>query len=164
MATRTAPTVDGTPLFKMVSFGWMDYTGDKTSSTVPFAPDATAAEIEAVAAVLQAASNATLYRVQVTDDYDSVALKSNATEAVWENVADVVVIHYKNPTTRADFRLNIPSPINAMFIEGTDNVDTADTAFTNVLAAFAAGIPTGFSPVTARFSKHRDINQATPIG
>jgi hypothetical protein len=142
----------------------MDYTGDKWSGSVPFAPDATAAEIEAVAAVLQAGSNATLYRVQVTDDYDSIAIKSNAIEDVYENVKDQLVIHYKNPTTRADFRLNVPSPLDTFFVEGTDNVDTEAVLFTNITAAFAAGIPSGFSPVTVRFSKHRDINQSTPIG
>lgn len=162
--TRTAPTVDGTPLFKLVSFGWMDYTGDRWSGMIPFAPDATAVEIEAVANVLQAASNATLHTVQVTDDYSSVPLKSQASEAVWENVKDQVVIHYKNPTTRADFRINIPSPGNLMFIEGTDDIDTADVLFTNITAAFAAGAPAGFVPVTVRFSKHRDVNQSTPIG
>jgi len=164
MATRTAPTVDGTPLFKLVSFSWMDYTGDKWSGMLPFAPDATAAEIEAVAATLQAGSNATLYRIQVTDDYDSIAIKSNAVEDVWENVKDQLVIHYKNPTTRADFRVNVPSPIDTMFVDGTDNPDTAQVTFTNILAAVAAGIPAGFSPVTVRFSKHRDINASTPIG
>lgn len=164
MATRTAPTVDGTPLFKLASFSWMDYTGDKWSGMIPFAPDATAAEIEAVAATLQAASNATLYRVQVTDDYDSIAIKSNAVEDVWENAKDQVVVHYKNPTTRADFRVNVPAPIDTMFVEGTDNVDTAQVTFTNVLAAVAAAVPTGFSPVTVRFSKNRDINQSQPIG
>lgn len=164
MATRTAPTVDGTPLFKLVSFSWMDYTGDKWSGMIPFAPDATAAEIEAVAATMQAGSNATLYRVQVTDDYDSIAIKSNAVEDVYENVKDQLVIHYKNPTTRADFRVNIPSPLDTHFVEGTDNIDTAAVIFTNILAAVAAGTPAGFSPVTVRFSKHRDINASTPIG
>lgn len=164
MATRTAPTVDGTPLFKLVSFRWMDYTGDKWSQSIPFAPDATAAEIEAVAVVLQAASNATMYGIQVTDDYDSTAIKSNAVEATWENAKDQLVIHYKNVTTRADFRLNVPSVKNELFIEGTDNPDLADVAFTNLLAAFAATVPAGFAPVTVRFSKHRDINQSTPIG
>ena len=164
MGTRTAPTVDGTPLFKLVSFSWMDYTGDKWTGTIPFAPDATPVEIEAIAVVYQAASNASLYRIQVSDDYDSVAIKTNAVEAVWENADDQVVIHYKNPTTRADFRLNVPSPKEAMFIDGTDDIDTADALFTNLLAAVAAALPSGFLPVTARFSKHRDINQATPIG
>jgi len=162
--TRSAGTVDGTPLFKMVSFKWIDYQGDRATTTVPFAPDATAAEIEAVAAVLQAGSNASLWGIDVADNYDGAMLRSNALEAVRESADDYIVIHYKNATTRSDFRLSLPAPLGTFFVEGTETPDPAAVVLTNILAGFAAGLPSGFVPTTVRLSEHREINETVLIG
>jgi hypothetical protein len=163
--TRSAPTIDGSPDFLLVQFRWMDYVGDKYAMSLTCSgTTATPAEIEALAVAFQAASNATLYEVNVTQQYSSIPLKSNALEEVWNDAEDVVVIHYKNPTTRADAYANFPAPLDDIFIEGTEQVDTADALFTAILAAVSAVLPTGFNPATVRFSKHREINQAEPIG
>lgn len=162
--TRSAPTVDGTPLFKLVSFAFVDYQGDRNTLTMPFAPDATAAEIEAIAAVLQASSNASLWSVQVSDDYSGAMLRSNAVEEPRESADDFIVIHYKNATTRADFRLSLPAPVDEFFTEGTETPNPAAVVLTNLLAAVAPALPAGFNPTTVRFSEHREINQTVLIG
>lgn len=163
--TRTAPDVDGSPDFLQLSFSWIDYVGDRyTCSFLASGTAATPAEIEALGDVLQAASNASLWRIQVIQDYQGQMLKSNALEEVWNDAEDVAVIHYKNPTTRADLYVNFPAPLDDMFVEGTEQVDTADVLFTNILAAVAAVVPTGFNPATVRFSKHREVNQSELIG
>jgi hypothetical protein len=163
--TRTAPPVDGSPDFLNLSFSWIDYVGDRyTCSFLGSGTTATPAEIEALADAFQDASNASLWRVQVIQDYSGAMLKSNALEEVWNDAEDVVVIHYKNLTTKADLYANFPAPLDDMFIEGTEQVDTADALFTAILAAIAAVLPTGFTPATVRFSKHREINQAELIG
>lgn len=163
--TRSAPTVDGTPDFLELQFSWIDYVGDRYAMTMlASGTTATPAEIETLSDALQAASNASLWRVRVTQDYQGQMLKSNALEEVWNDAEDVVVIHYKNPTTRASEYVNFPAPLDDIFIEGTEQVDTADALFTDILAAVAAVLPTGFNPATVRFSKHREINQAELIG
>lgn len=163
--TRSAPIVDGSPDFLLTQFRWIDYVGDKYAmSLLMSGTTATPAEIETLADAFQAASNASLWEINVTQQYSSVPLKSNALEEVWNDAEDVVVIHYKNPTTRADLYANFPAPLDDIFVEGTEQVDTADTLFTDILAAIAAVLPSGFSPLTVRFSKHREINDAELIG
>lgn len=163
--TRSAGTVDGTPDFLEVSFQWIDYVGDRyTCSFIASGTTATPAEIEALAADMQAISNASLWNVRVTQDYRGAMLKSNALEEVWNDAEDVMVIHYKNLTSRADLYVNVPAPLDDIFVEGTEQVDTAHADFTALLASVAAILPTGFNPATVRFSKHREVNQAELIG
>lgn len=163
--TRTAPAVNGTPAFLNISLSWIDYVGDRyTCSFLGHGTTATPAEIEALAALFQGLSNASLWRVQVSQDYAGAMLKSNALEEVWNDAEDVVVLHYKNLTTRADMYINFPAPLDDIFVEGTEQVDTANTDFTDLLAGIAAVLPAGFTPATVRFSKHREMNQAELIG
>ncbi|MCI0554989.1 MAG: hypothetical protein L0287_28915 [Anaerolineae bacterium] len=163
--TRSAPTINGTPDFLQLQFRWIDYVGDKYAmSLLASGTTATPAEIEALAVAFQAASNASLWEVNVTQNYSSVPLKSNALEEVWNDAEDVVVIHYKNPSTQASSYANFPAPLDDIFVEGSEQVDTANALFTGILAAIAAVLPTGFSPLTVRFSKHREINDAELIG
>lgn len=162
--TRTAPTIDGAPNFKMLSVSYYDVGDDEKTITVPIDAEATAAEIETVIDGLVPASNATIWRVQVTEDYTGAKLISNAVNAVQNTVQDVINVHYKNPTTRADFRLVLPAPLHTMLVANTEKVDTTDALFTGVLAAFAPVVPAGFAPTTARYSQHREGNESTPIG
>lgn len=163
--TRTAQTVDGSPDYLEITFQWVDYVGDRfTCSFIASGTAATPAEIEGLAADMQAISNASLWNIRVVQDYRGQMLKSNALEEVWNDAEDVMVVHYKNLATRADLYVNVPAPIDDIFVEGTEQVDTADTAFTDLLSTIAAVLPTGFNPATVRFSKHREINQSELIG
>lgn len=156
--TRTAPTVDGSPSYINASFVWYDYTGDQRTDTYQFDGDSTNAEIEALAAALQAASNATLWRIKKSDTYNSVGDPSNALEEVWENAKDNIVLLAKNAANNSqDFY--IPSPINDMFIEGTESIDPTDTTLNAVLTAIAP-MQAGYGFVSARFTHRRQIGTA----
>jgi hypothetical protein len=153
--TRTAPTVDGSVTFKVVSLTWYDYTGEQRTDSYQFDADATNVEIEAFVAAMQAASNATLWRVQVRDTYNSVGDSSNAVEDVWEEASANVVLLAKDTGNNAiDFY--IPAPLNAMFIEGTEQIDPTNATLAAVLAAVLP-MKSGFSFVSARFTSRRDI-------
>lgn len=161
--TRTAPTVDGTGFtFIKVSLRWMDYTGDVRTDSYQFDPAATPALIEAFAAASQAASNATLYAVIVGDVYTSVPDAQNALEEVWENVTDNLVLQSKNPVGDS-IRGYVPSPINDMFIENTDDIDPSDATLIAYITAFVALLPAGYDVVGARFTSRRQINQQIKI-
>lgn len=153
--TRTAPTVDGTPDYKIVSLTWYDYTGEQRTDSYQFDADATAAEVEAFADAMQAVSNATLWRVSVSDTYNSVGDSSNALEQVWEDIKTNVAVLAKDSLNNSQ-NIFIPSPINAMFIEGTEELDPTNVAFAAVLTAYLA-MKTGYSVVSARFSQRRSI-------
>jgi hypothetical protein len=159
--TRTAPQVDLVPsviTFKTVSLRWTDYTSDVRTDTYQLAATATSAQIENLADALQAASNASLYEIKISEHYSSVPDNDNALEEVWENVTDNLVIQAKKPTNES-IRVFVPSPVNSMFIETTDAIDPTSVVLGAVLTAFDAVIDIDYEYVGARFTSRRQINQ-----
>lgn len=153
--TRTAPTVDGTPLYKVVSLTWYDYTGEQRTDSYQVDADSTAAEIEAFVAAMQAMSNATLWRVQVSDSYNSVGDSSNAVEEVWEEASANLVFLAKTALNDSQ-NIFVPAPINAAFVEGTEELDPTYAPLATLLAAWLA-MKTNYSVVSGRFTSRRDI-------
>lgn len=154
--TRTAPTVNGTPNWKVVSVTVYDHTGEQRTDSYYMDADSTNVEIEAFVAALQLVTNATIWKVAVSDLYNSVGDSGNALEEVWEDADTNVVLLAKSPTVINGQDFYIPSPINAMFVEGTNEIDPSNAA----LAAFLATIlpmRAGYSFVSARLSSRRDI-------
>jgi len=162
--TRTAPDITGTPAFIFLSMSFFGAGNEEVTVTFPFAGDATNAELEAVADVMQAGSNASMWQATVSRKFTGAKLVTNALNDVYPSVQDNVLITYKNPTTRNSERLYIPAPLESFIVAGTENVDTSAPVFTNILAAVAAALPSGYAPTTTRFTEHREVNEAQPIG
>lgn len=159
--TRTAPTVSGTPTYKVVSLTWYDYTGEQRTDSYQLDADSTAVEIEAFVEAMQAMSNATLWRVNVSDSYNSVGDSSNALEQVWEDVETNMVFLAKT-ALNVSANLFVPSPINAAFIEGTEEIDPTNAALATLLAAWLP-MRAGFSVVSGRFTQRRSIGTKVVI-
>lgn len=155
MATRTAPTVNGTPTFKRVSVTLYDYTGEQRTDSYMLDAAATDVQIEAFVAALQAVTNGTIWRVIVGDVYNSVGDPSNADEVVWEEASANVVLLAKTSANLAQ-DWYIPAPVNDMFLEGTENIDPSDADLGTLMTAILA-MRSGFSFVSARFTSRRDI-------
>jgi hypothetical protein len=153
--TRTAPTISGTPTYKIVSLTWYDYTGEQRTDSYQMDADSTAAEIEAFAVAMQALSNATLWRVGVADTYNSVGDSSNALEQVWEDAETNLVFLAKTSLNVAN-NLFVPAPINAAFVEGTEEIDPTNAEIAALLAAWLP-MRAGFSVVSGRFTQRRSI-------
>lgn len=156
MATRTAPAIDGTPNWKVLSVTVYDYTGEQRTDSYYLDADTTNAEIEAIVAALQDVTNSTIWKVTVSDLYNSVGDPSNADEAVWEEASSNLVLLLKSPTVEKGFNFFIPAPINAMFVEGTENIDPTNV---DLAALMTAILPAraGYSFVSARFTARRDV-------
>lgn len=155
MATRTAPTVDGIPTYKRLSITLYDYTGDQRTDSYQIDADATNVEIEAIVAAIQAITNGTIWRVAVSEVYNSVGDPTNADEVVWEESSSNLVFLAKNVANDAQ-DWYIPAPNNAVFVEGTENLDPTNIAVGGFLTAVLA-VKAGFSFVSARFTSRRDI-------
>ena len=153
--TRTAPTVDGCPTFKKLSITLYDYTGEQRTDSYKIDADSTAVEIEAFVDALQAVTNGTIWRVVVGEVYNSVGDPSNALEDVWEESTANLVLLAKDTNDNSE-NFFIPAPINAMFNEGTEDIDPTDVALGAVLSAILP-MKAGFSFVSARFTSRRDI-------
>lgn len=154
---RSAPTVNGTPTYRRVSFRWIDASGDLRSDSLQ--TDATDAQIEAYAVDIGAISNADLYAIEVSDVYNSVADSSNAVDAVKDSVYDNIVILAKNAVNDS-FRCFLPAPEGALFIAGTDQIDPTNADLAAWLTEILVLAGAGFSIVSARYTERREINEA----
>ena len=160
MATRTAPAVNGTPNVLQVSIRWIDVSGDLRAVSIDADPGATNAEIEALVDNLQTMSNASIYRVEVSQVYNSIPSVASATAGIYPSVFDNVVLLLKTPDNQST-NVFIPAP------DATVMSSSSDTPLTAPLLAIAASITnvlegTGtedWNLVSARFTERREKNQ-----
>lgn len=153
--TRTAPTIDGTPTFLNVSVTVYDYTGEQRTDTYQIDADSTDAEIEAFVAATQALTNSTLWRISISQVYNSIGDKSNALEDVWENAKDNCVFLIKDTVNNGQ-DWYIPAPINDMFIEGSEEINPAYAALVTYLASILP-MRAAYSVVSGRFTHRKQI-------
>ncbi len=156
--TRTAPAITGTPTFKEISLRWIDAIGDRRSDASIVDAAATDIQIEAVAADMQAASNASLYSVRLTEVFEGALSKSNALAAIRESVQNNIVYHAKD-TGRVDRRAFIPSPLASDFVANTETPDEGDTAMIDLMGAWDDVWAGTFAGVSLRFTERREINE-----
>lgn len=159
--TRTAPTIDGSFTFIKVSVTVYDYTGDQRTDTYQFDADTTNLEIEAFISALQAITNGTIWRVAVSQIYNSVGDSSNALEEVWEEASANLSVLLKDSNDNA-MNVFVPAPSNDLFIEGTDEIDPTNTEFVAFLASILP-MRAGYSVVSARFTNRRNIGTVVRI-
>jgi hypothetical protein len=160
-----APTVDSAaPTQVQLSVRMIDVSGDlRTVSVKGAIADMTDANINTFVTAIAAATNASVYEVQVTQLFSSLASPGNALDASKSSsVYDNVVLQNKNALGDS---INgfIPAPISNLFetdIDGnvTDNVDAAATEYTDVATALEALLPAGFSNTGVRYSERREVN------
>lgn len=153
---RTAPAVTGAATAALVSFRFIDANQSITSyslrTTVALA---TGALVEAVAAALAAASNASLYGVHISSVWETVPNPVNAVDASRPSAYDNVVELFKDPATGAAQDAFIPAPIDAIFNTGTQQVNIGSDEYVDFSNAVNALLPSAYVPVSARFSERR---------
>jgi hypothetical protein len=159
---RTAPVVNGTPLYRNLSLSWIDASGDLRTDTIQLPVDATNAEMEALAESIADVSNASLYKITVGDVYNSVADKSDAVDAVKDSVYDNLVILAKT-ALNASSRVFIPAPEGALFVPGTDQIDPGNVDLGLVLTATLAALGLTYDIVSIRYTERREINESVKI-
>lgn len=156
--TRTAPDVTGAASFIEISLRWIDAVGDRRSDASMIAAAATDVQIEAVAAKMVLASNASLYAIRKTSVYEGALSKGNALAAIRESVQDNIVYHAKD-TARVDRRAFVPSPLAANFVTNTETPNDGATTMTDVMTAWDAAWAGTFAGVSLRFTERREINE-----
>lgn len=160
MATRTAPTVNGTPARYRVSIGSVDASGDvRTVSIDVLAADYTAAKVEALVAAEQDASQASIWNVEVSAVYAGDQDASNADTAQRNSVFDNVAIRAKAASTNLAYDGYILAPATAVMLADSDQVDPGSTELAAVFAAYLALKPT-YTIRSARYNERVERNQA----
>lgn len=181
MATRTAPDATGAATTRLMTFKWMDVSGDTWTEAVYIPSDATAAEIEALADAAQAGSNASLYEIDVQSVWGGIetAEQENAdNESKSASVFDRLTVtakHKTNPDIK-DKRFSIPAPKFPLFINNFADTDPApptivsdsilptSTEFAAFGTTFLALLnATNYNLVWARYHDKGDLNERVPL-
>jgi hypothetical protein len=158
--TRTAGTIDGSGSYKHISVSFQDVSGDPRTISDDVPIGVTDAQVESLVAALQAASQASIFRVGVEMVYAGDEDASNAESGTRDSVYDNVAIRLKNPTANLGKTQYIPAPDPAVMLADSDQVDPASTELGAVFTAWLA-LLSGYSVKSARFTERREINQAT---
>lgn len=163
MATRTAPTVNGTPARYRVSIGLIDASGDsRTISIDVLAADFTDAKVEALVAAQQAASQASVWNVEVSAVYAGDQDSGNADTGQRNSVYDNVALRAKNASTNIGYDGYVLAPATAVMLGDTDEIDPASTELQNVLTAYLA-LKAGYTFRSARFTERTEKNAAIKL-
>lgn len=160
MPVRTAPTVTGSPTSIAVSVRMIDASGDERSVRLIVPPTATDIEIESYVARLQAASNASVWEVQIQNLYTGAKLASNATNAVSASVFNNIVLLLKLNTLTSQ-NAYVPAPISALVPSG-DKVDITNQTYIDWRDDTLTMLGGNYSAQSVRFTERREKNDATP--
>lgn len=169
--TRTAPAVNGTPVVTRVTLRVIDFAGDRRAFGVDIVNAfgvPTNAEIETMVNAYQAASNSSVYAVEVTYQYQSAYQASQAANAVRSSADDVIVVNLGDPTKRYQ-PIELRAPLASQFTPvGSETPNPAATELGALIVAVltvinGGGSGTGtYTAKSARFSEHSEINPAVP--
>lgn len=166
--TRTAPDVTTAATIKTISVHWIDNSGDIWSEAYSVPVAATQAQIEALLDALQAASNASIYKVDVASVWGTDAL-ADANNAIGVDPKSASVFdkfgftmkHNTNPELK-DKRVSVPAPIGDLFVnDGTIYSDSPDPASTEIVALGTAALAiwAGYAIVWFRYVEKKEINE-----
>jgi hypothetical protein len=166
--TRTAGTVDGTGVYRLVSLRLIDESGDIRTMSVHTPSTTTNAEIESFAAAYQAVTQASLFSIHVTEVYSAVEDKNDAQTGTRDSVFDVLNILNRNASAVAD-TIQIHAPEPATMLDNSDEIDPASgtlgTLFTTMLAVLngGAGGAGTYEVISARYTERKERNKAIKI-
>lgn len=158
---RTAPTVNGTPNLRRVSWALIDASGDKRSVSLEIDLAATDINIEAATAAIALATNANIYRVTVEDIYNDLPSVNDADELEENSVFDNIVLLMKDPTNRSQ-NFFLPAPKRENFVGDSDNPDAGSVMlgdWRDAVNQLAYGTT---SAISLRYTERREKNQAVP--
>ena len=180
MPTRTAPDVTGAATTRLFSVHFIDVSGDIWSEAIMIPSDATTAEMEAVVDALQAATNASVYEVnlmstwggrQVSEETNADNLSKSA--SVFDRVS-ITAKHTTDPEKK-DKVISIPAPIYELFVNNfvdtdpeeptfvSDSLLPTSTEFAAVGTAFLAMLGANWNLVWARYHDRGDVNERQPL-
>lgn len=159
--TRTAGTVDGSGVRKDLSITFVDASGDTRTVTLQLPDSASNAQMEAIVAAMQAASNASIWRVGVEEVYEGAFSNDNAEDEVYPSVFDNVTIGYRQVSTGLSKTAYIVAPEAALVGEG-DEVQTDNAEYSAVKSAVLAALGSGWETRFTRFTERREINKRKP--
>lgn len=140
--TRTAPDPSlVSETSAIVTLHLVDASGDNYTDAYKLGDAPTGAQLEALAAAYQAASNASLWNISVYSEWEGAQDPDNAVAAYRANVESGINMLWKNPTANVSFTPRLIAPI-ASVMEGNLDIPLASAAeFVALVAAQQTILP-----------------------
>lgn len=154
--TRTAPTVAIANITgSTTTLHLIDASGDLFTDAIKSADLQSDANVEAWASAYQAASQASLYKVTQTIEYQGDADPDNATFLARSSIAEGVNLLYNDPSTFNSQTPRLVAPIAAVMQGNQDIPLLTATEFTALLAALA-DVLANYDLKSAQFTGRRE--------
>jgi len=158
--TGTVPSIAGGQDFNLITIHWIDDNEKEYSYSMRTKDSLTDPEIQAFVDDSQAASNASSWRLEISEIYEGAKNASNALSATHESVADKVRLSYKDNSTGAYEQAYIPAPLEVLV--GDNNiVDITQTAYTDFKTAVDAIRQVGMTALNVAFVQYSQRNDST---
>lgn len=155
MATRTAPTVDGTPNVAYTTLHVIDTSGDVTSITIKSSAPPANTAIEAWAVAYQNATQSSLYKVSVSLVYEGDADADNADVGQRNSIADGINMLYRDVSALASTSPRLVAPVAATMQGNQDIPIVTAGVFTALLTAQATLLPT-YDLASVQYTERRE--------
>lgn len=151
---RSAPTVDGSPNYRLLSLRLIDISGDKRAEGFEINPSAAVADVEAFVAGYATRTNSKIYAVYDMMGYTAAATKTGALDAPKSSsVADGINFLYVSATNASE-DVRLVAPIASLFVDTTDGVlPSAAAAFNALVEPLLTGTKIG---VTAQYTERKE--------
>lgn len=158
--TSTVPTIVAGETGYFVTLSFIDDNEAEYSYSFLTKASPSDAEIQALVTDTQGGSNASLFKVETTVQWEGVKNASNATSAVHESVADKVRYSLKAIATKAYQHVYMPAPLE-VWVGDDGIVDITQATYISWKAAVDAIKNTSFDPLNVAFVQYSQRNDST---
>ncbi len=154
--TKTIPAVASGQQYNTVTIHWVDDNDKRYASSMRTIDAPTDPQLQAFIDDSQAGSNASSWKLEVTNVYFGARNKSNALSAVHESIADKIRLSYKD-TAGAYEQAYMPAPL-AVLVDDDNNVVITETAYTDWKTAVEAIIQLNMVALNVEFVQYLQRN------
>lgn len=159
--TRTAPAV-GTISYKQVTVYLIDFTGDSYPVTFRLDPAASDVDIETFVVALQAMTNASVHRVDVTSVHRGLSDPSNAANAPRTSVYQGINLLFRDAAFNAQ-SLRVPAPLDSLMLPNTDLINGSSALYAPLVTAYQTIVSGSPDWESASYSERKETNTRSKI-
>lgn len=155
--TSTVPTIASGPTKTTIAISWVDTENIQFTDTFNCDPAPADADLQALVDAAQAGSNASSFKLEVTNVYEGIKNAGAAASAPYESTVDKIRLSYKDLANDAYQQTYMPAPLTSLVGSG-GVVDNTALIYTNWRDAVTALIQDGFDPLNTEFVQYSKRN------
>lgn len=155
--TRTAPTVNGTPNKVLLTISVIDASGDQYSDTLVLNAVPLAADIEAYVAAYQGVTQASVWNVAVSSNYEGDKDPDNAQTFQRNSVKDGINLLWRDSATLDTESTRVVAPIPDV-MQGNQDIPLLTYVDMLTYIAETGDILTAFALQSAQYTERRERN------